>query len=102
MFEFHDPECRTEDGKPMILSNRYTWSMSDKETRRKHLGAWLAKPFRDSDFGKVRNLLGMPCMLSIIHNVTNDRTYANISSIAKLPKGMTVGELVNEKVFVLP
>jgi hypothetical protein len=39
-------------------------------------------------------------MLSIIHNTTNERTYANIGAIAKLPKGMKVGELVNEHVYI--
>lgn len=88
----------------MVIHERYAWSMHEKSTLRKHLEAWRAKPFVESDFGKggfdVRKLLGAPCMLSIIHNVTNDRTYANISGIAKLAKGLNVGELVNDKVFV--
>jgi hypothetical protein len=103
-FEITDPECVTEDGKPMVIHQRYTWSMHEKATLRKHLEAWRALPFTDKDFGKggfgVRKLLGVPCMLSIIHNVTNERTYANIGAIAKLPKGMKAGELVNEKVYV--
>jgi len=103
-FEIHDDECRTDDGKPMVVHQRYTWSMHEKSTLRKHLEAWRAKPFLDSDFGKggfdIRNLLGVPCMLSIIHNTSNDRVYANISSIAKLPKGMSARELTNEKLFL--
>jgi hypothetical protein len=93
-----------EDGKPMTIHQRYTWSMHEKSTLRKHLEAWRAKPFVDSDFGEggfdIKKLLGVPCMLSIIQNTTNERVYANISSIAKLPKGMRAGELVNEKVFI--
>jgi hypothetical protein len=103
-FEITDPECVTEDGKPMAIHQRYTWSMHEKATLRKHLEAWRALPFTDKDFGKggfnIRKLLGVPCMLSIIHNTTNERTFANIGAIAKLPKGMKAGELVNEKVYI--
>jgi hypothetical protein len=103
-FEIHDEECRMDDGKPMTIHQRYTWSMHEKSTLRKHLEAWRAKPFLDSDIGEggfdIRKILGVPCMVSIIHNTTNDKVYANISSIAKLPKGMKAGELVNDKVYI--
>jgi hypothetical protein len=104
-FEIRDSECVTEDGKPMVIHQRYTLSMHEKSTLRKHLEAWRAKPFTDKDFGPggfdMEKLLGVPCMLSVIHNTTNDRTYANVSSISKLPKGLSAGELVNDKVFIM-
>jgi hypothetical protein len=104
-FEIHDDECVAEDGTPMAIHQRYTWSMHEKSTLRKHLEAWRAKPFTDQDFGPggfdIAKLLGVPCMLSIIHNNVNDRTYANVNSIAKLPKGLNAGELLNDKVCIM-
>src|SRR5262249_33653599 len=103
-FEIRDPECVSDDGKPLTINQRYNWSTHEKSTFRKHLEAWRAKPFEKSDFGKggfnVRKLLGVPCMVSVIHNTSNDRGYANISSISKLPKGLDAGVLENEQVYV--
>jgi hypothetical protein len=103
-FELKDDDCVMPDKRPMTIHQRYTWSMHEKATLRKHLEAWRAKAFTDADFGDngfdIRNLLGVPCLLSIVHNTKGDRTYSNISSIAKLPKGMNVGALHNDKVFL--
>ena len=36
----------------------------------------------------VSKLLGVPCLLQIVHSKVGDRTYANLGGITKLPKGM--------------
>lgn len=102
-WEITDTDERMEDGKPWTISQRYTWSMSEKATLRKTLESWRGKPFEEADFGEggfdARNLVGAPCMLSIIHADKEGKTYANISSVTKLPKGLAAGELVNPKVY---
>lgn len=104
-FEVHDEDCQMDDGRPMTMHQRYTWSMHEKATLRKHLEAWRAAPFTAADFNKmggfsIRKLLGVPCMLTVVHNVSGERSYANIGSIGKLHKGLKVGALVNETAYL--
>lgn len=106
-WELKDEDCVMAEGpyagQPMTIHQRYTWSMHEKATLRKHLEAWRGKPFKDADFGPdgfdIRNLLGVPCMLSIVQNESSGKTYSNIAGVAKVPKGLPVGELVNERVY---
>lgn len=102
-WEITDTDERMEDGKPWTISQRFTWSMSDRANLRKTLESWRGKPFEESDFGEggfdAKNLVGAPCLLSIIHENKDGKTYANISSVTKLPKAMPAGTLVNEKVY---
>src|SRR5690606_27792591 len=74
-------------GKPFSIHKRYNWSTHEKSNMRKDLESWRGKRFDDSDFGPggfdVKNLLGVPCTLNIVHETRDGRTYANISSIGK-------------------
>lgn len=80
------------DGRPFTISQTYTWSMSSKSRLRGDLESWRGKPFEKGDFGKdgfdTRKLLGVPCLLNITHATKGTDTYANISSITPVPKGM--------------
>jgi len=102
-WEITDPDERMEDGKPWTISQRFTWSMHEKAGLRKTLESWRGKPFEAADFGEggfdTKNLVGAPCLLSIIHATKEGKTYANISSVTKLPKAMPAGTLVNEPVY---
>lgn len=102
-WEITDPEERMEDGKPYAISQRFTWSMHEKSTLRKTLESWRGKPFEEQDFGEggfdTRNLIGAPCMLSIVHVDKDSKTYANISGVMKLPKQMQAGQLENNTVY---
>jgi hypothetical protein len=102
-WEITDPEEHMEDGKPWTISQRFTWSMSEKATLRKTLESWRGKPFEESDFGEdgfdTKNLIGAPCLLSIMRVEKEGKTYANISGVTKLPKQMPAGQLTNEKVY---
>lgn len=93
-----------EDGRPFTANQRYTFSSSDKSHFRNHLESWRGKKFEDGDFGPggfdIKNLLSVPCLLSIVHTNKNDRVYANVTSVMKVPKGMDVPELMNEPVFL--
>src|SRR3990167_3937268 len=83
-----------EDGRPFTISKRYTWSTHEKATLRHDLEGWRGKAFTDDDiYGAkpfdIRNVLGKPCMLSLVHDAKEGTTYANISSVSGLPRGMT-------------
>jgi hypothetical protein len=87
------PEEKMEDGRPFTISQRYTWSMSEKASLRRDLESWRGLPFTERDFGEggfdVKNILGKACLLNIVHTDKGDKKYANIASISKLMKGQT-------------
>ena len=47
----------------------------------------------------IRDVLKAPCVISIIHETKNDKTYANISALGKLPKGTPAPELSNAPLY---
>lgn len=104
MFSWELPEEKMDDGQPFSIHQRYTFSSSDKSRLRHDLESWRGVPFKDSDFGPngfdIKNTLGKGCMLGIVHNVKGDRTYANITAVMKMPKGMAAPAPVNPIVYL--
>lgn len=79
-----------EDGKPFLVFKRYTLSLSEKATLRKDLESWRGKKFtREEEMGfDLENVVGANCLLNITHNSVKDKTYANVSTVSPLMKGM--------------
>jgi len=75
---------------PMVIWGTYTASLNEKATLRQHLEAWRGVSFTEQELMgfHLKNILGKPCMISVIHKESGGKTYANISSIGKMPKGM--------------
>lgn len=93
MWELHDEDLEIEiDGekKPRYISQEYTLSLNDKSRLFKDLNAWRGRNFTEDELKAfdVKTILGVPCLMQIIHTKKGDKTYANISSLMKLPKGM--------------
>lgn len=96
---FEIPAERTEyekDGQkfegPMTIGMFFTASLSKKASLRPFLEAWRGRAFTKEELEgfDLFNVLGAACMLNVIHQpAENDPTkiYANIASIAALPKG---------------
>jgi len=96
------PEERMEDGRPFMINQRYRFSMHEKAKLRHHLEAWRGRAFTDAEFETfaLENILNTSCMLQVIHTHKGDKTYANIASVAALPKGMKKSDgAENELVF---
>lgn len=85
--------------QPMVISQEFTLSMHEKSNLRKFLESWRGKGFTEDQAKSfdITKLLGVPCMLQIIHRVTKkgNNEYAVISSIAGMPKGMECPEQIN-------
>ena len=85
--------------EPYAISKTYTLSMHEKAGLRKDLESWRGKSFTDEEAKAfdITKLLGKPCQISIIHKQSADgsRTYANISSITSLMKGVEVPPQIN-------
>ena len=96
-FEICDPETSRDDGKPFTISKRFTASLHEKAGLRKTLESWRGRPFSPEELRgfNLQNVLGKPCLLSVVQEQKGDRTYSNIASIMGLPKGMTCPEPSN-------
>lgn len=83
------------------LSKRYTASLSERATLRQDLASWRGRDFTQEELAAfdLRNIVGKSCLINVIHKESNGKTYANISSIVALPKGMPKGELVEPPVI---
>lgn len=89
VFEVH-PQGESET---YLVFQRYTKSLHEKSTLRKHLKQWRGKDLTTAEEAEgydVELLLGKPCLLSISHSESKDgaNTFANIDLIRPL-KGKT-------------
>lgn len=93
-FEIPSETYTSESGEESSrsISKRYTASLNEKASLRKDLASWRGRDFTDEELKgfNLANILGAPCMINIINRERNGRTYAEISGIMKLPKGMPV------------
>lgn len=86
----------TKDGVtkdlPKVISKKYTVSLNEKATLRKDLQSWRGKVFSDQELAgfDLKNILGVNCMLQIIHNASSDgqQTYSNIATVLPLYGGI--------------
>lgn len=80
--------------KPFIVSKFYTNSLSEKANLRKDLESWRGQPFEVKELlgFDLMNVLGKPCILSIVHNEDGK---AKVASVAKVMKGMECPPAVN-------
>lgn len=82
-----------DDGnqRPLWVDAYFTLSLHEKATLRKFLQNWRGKAFTEDELKgfNIAKLLGAPGLVQVSHNTTPARTYANVDSIMKLPKGMT-------------
>ena len=89
-----------EDGQelPRTFSKKYTASLNSKSSLRRDLAAWRGRDFTDRELEAfdLRNILGVPCLLQIIHRESNGRVFTNLASITKLPKSMSAPRAQHE------
>jgi len=79
---------KTDDGKPLIVSKRYTVSLGEQARLRQDLEAWSNKKMSAEDRKNfdLKSLLGKFCMVNITHS--EDGKYANISGISPVPTAL--------------
>jgi hypothetical protein len=86
--------------EPFVVSKTYGLSMHEKSTLRRDLESWRGAGFTEQEAAKfdITKLLGVPCMISIIHRpgkVDPSKTYVELASISKMPKGLQCPEQIN-------
>ena len=103
LWELDGEKITLEDGTEInrTVSKDYTLSLNEKSGLRKDLRAWRGREFTDEELKKfnVKNILGVPCQIQIVHQTKDGKTYANIAGIMSLPKGMQKPEGTNGKIY---
>lgn len=91
---------KEENGEqPQVISKEFTLSLHEKATLRSFLKNWRGQDFTDEEAKSfdIERLIGAPCMLNITHKKSKDgtKTYAEIGSVSKLPKGLECPAQIN-------
>ena len=94
---------KEENGEqPQVISKEFTLSLGDKSNLRAFLNSWRGKALTEDECKAfdIAVLAGKACTLSIIHKTSkvSGKTYADISSIGGVMKGMQVPDLINPQV----
>lgn len=86
--------------EPFAVHKTYTLSLSEKANLRHDLENWRGKPFTEDELEAfdVFKVLGHPCMVTVTHVSKGDATYANVTAVTSLPKGIQAPAAVNPKV----
>lgn len=110
-FRFEIPEERveyTKDGEkiegPITIGTFHTASMNKKALMRAMLENWRGRKFTDqeaADFD-VRNVLGKACLLNVVEDTKDGKTYSNIANVMPLPKGTVAPKAENELLYYAP
>lgn len=96
-------ETFEQDGKtqPFSANIQMNVSMFEAANFRKFLESWRGGRYTDEQAMQgvdVSKFVGYPAMINVVHEPNKaGSVYANIKSIAPLPKGMTLPAMVNEK-----
>lgn len=107
-WELPDELREFQDGKgdqPYVLSKEYNLSMNENSNLRKDLKSWRGKDFTEDEAKSfdVTRLIGVPCMLNIIHKAGKkdaSKTYDQIASISSLPKSINCPPPVNKAILL--
>lgn len=92
---FEVPGELMSDGRPFGVQETFTASLGDKSKLRAILKTWIGeKALEDFD---TSSLVCRNAMISVAHRKSADgKTYANLTGVLPLPKGMTLGMPKNE------
>ena len=85
------------EDKPRWISESFPF-YNLKADRAKSTARYMAIDPQVEKGGNWDQLLGCPVAVSVVHNQSGDRTFANIGNTAPVMKGMPVDELKNEAV----
>ena len=91
----------TPDGKPLSISKQYTLSLNENAALRHDLQSWRGRAFTEDELKSfdLQNVLGQWCMVSVVHNQVQDKSYANVDNVNPVPasiKKAGLPEGVNE------
>ena len=105
MLRFQIPSERVEITKngetknlPAVISRTLGLSLNEKATLRQLLQSWRGRAFTPEELKAfdLSKVAGKPAFVNVTHSVKGEKTYANLTSIMPLPKGMPAPTLEGE------
>ncbi len=85
-------DAMQEDGKRATVGKQYTLSLHEKSALRKDLESWRGKAFTPDELKApgfdIERLLGANAQINVTHVEKNGATYANVTGIVPLGRGM--------------
>lgn len=83
--------------EPFSVHKTYTLSLNEKANLLHDLQTWRAKPFTEAELESfdVSTVIGAPCMVSVTHVAKRSGTYANVTAVTAMPRGMVCPVSVN-------
>lgn len=93
---------KREDGKRFTVGRMFTASLGEKANLRKFIESWRGVAFTPDELRgfSLSKLIGAPALIQVKHRDKQGKTYADIDSVMRLPKGMeklTVTDYVRVK-----
>jgi hypothetical protein len=87
--EWDDKDGIHREG-PRVIGQTYTLALNDRANLRRDLEGWRGRAFTAEELRAfdVAKLLGVPCMITVTHADRNGKTYANVTGVTGIPKGM--------------
>ena len=86
-------DAEMSDGRKFVVGKTYNASLY-KSSLLDAIQSMTGKPVEFESDGSydMKKLLDSPCMITVVHTVKGDKTYANIASLSPLPmiKGKTI------------
>lgn len=79
------------DGRPAMVKKRYTASLDEKASLRKDIDSWRGRKLTPAEIEAkfhIKQVLGAACMLNVVQEERDGKTYANIAGVMPLPAGM--------------
>lgn len=101
MLSWELPNAKMDDGRPFSVSSRYTLSLAETSQLRPLLESWRGQAFTEEETKgfDIKNVLGKYCLLGVVHNAKDGKTYTNVSAALKIPKGMDKPAPVNPDLY---
>ena len=87
-----------DNGSPFEISKRYTASLNEKASLRKHLDAWRGRPFTEEELTgfDLPKILNTYCLINIqTRESKKGKKYAFIAGIMAAPRGTPKPEPIN-------
>lgn len=87
--EWTDKDGNQQKG-PMRIGRSYTLSLHENAALRADLESWRGRAFTEQERRgfDIVNLAGAPAMVNVTHKEGGGKTYANVTAVTPLPKGM--------------
>lgn len=87
--------------EPFAVHTTINFTIGPKSRLLKLLESWKGKALSDAELDnfELKSLLGKTCMVNVTHQTVGDNTFANVDSVAPVPKKMEVPSPVNQQIY---